>query len=114
MPRGDRTGPGRAGPLTGRAAGFCAGFKAPGYSNHTGGRNFGFSYGNNSGRGMGMAWGKMRNHGWQNSDIPSDTLAQPITESDEKQYLESRIAALKGEMKAIEKKLKEFVEEEAQ
>ncbi|HHX95299.1 MAG TPA: DUF5320 domain-containing protein, partial [Clostridia bacterium] len=33
MPRGDRTGPTGLGPLTGRGAGFCAGFKVPGYAN---------------------------------------------------------------------------------
>ena len=33
MPRGDRTGPAGMGPMTGRAAGFCAGFPVPGYIN---------------------------------------------------------------------------------
>ena len=38
MPRGDRTGPTGAGPMTGRAAGFCAGYQVPGYMNAVGGR----------------------------------------------------------------------------
>jgi len=33
MPFGDGTGPGGMGPMTGRAAGFCAGFSVPGYMN---------------------------------------------------------------------------------
>lgn len=33
MPRGDRNGPVGNGPMTGRAAGFCAGQTAPGYMN---------------------------------------------------------------------------------
>ncbi len=33
MPFGDRTGPAGLGPMTGRAAGFCAGFPVPGYMN---------------------------------------------------------------------------------
>jgi len=33
MPRGDGTGPAGMGPMTGRAAGFCAGFPVPGYMN---------------------------------------------------------------------------------
>jgi len=33
MPRGDRTGPAGLGPMTGRAAGFCAGYPVPGYMN---------------------------------------------------------------------------------
>jgi len=31
MPRGDGTGPMGLGPMTGRGAGFCAGFPAPGF-----------------------------------------------------------------------------------
>lgn|GEM_PF-1388060 len=38
MPRGDRTGPLGMGPLTGRGAGFCAGFNIPGYLNTRFGR----------------------------------------------------------------------------
>ncbi|MDN5348292.1 MAG: hypothetical protein PWP65_1856 [Clostridia bacterium] len=33
MPRGDRTGPWGLGPMTGRGAGFCAGFPVPGFMN---------------------------------------------------------------------------------
>ena len=32
MPRGDSTGPLGMGPMTGRAAGFCAGYQMPGFS----------------------------------------------------------------------------------
>jgi hypothetical protein len=33
MPRGDGTGPMGMGPMTGRAAGFCAGYPTPGFMN---------------------------------------------------------------------------------
>ncbi len=33
MPRGDGTGPAGMGPMTGRAAGYCAGYQTPGYMN---------------------------------------------------------------------------------
>ncbi|NLO41704.1 MAG: DUF5320 domain-containing protein [Bacteroidales bacterium] len=33
MPRGDGTGPAGMGRLTGRKAGFCSGFNAPGFMN---------------------------------------------------------------------------------
>jgi hypothetical protein len=33
MPRGDGRGPAGAGPMTGRGAGFCAGYSIPGYLN---------------------------------------------------------------------------------
>ena len=32
MPRGDRSGPMGAGPMTGRGLGYCAGYPAPGYA----------------------------------------------------------------------------------
>ena len=38
MPLGDGTGPAGMGPMTGRAAGFCAGYPVPGYMNPVGGR----------------------------------------------------------------------------
>ncbi|NLO89199.1 MAG: DUF5320 domain-containing protein [Clostridia bacterium] len=33
MPRGDRTGPYGFGPMTGRGAGYCAGYNIPGFAN---------------------------------------------------------------------------------
>jgi len=38
MPAGDRTGPLGLGPITGRAAGYCAGYPVPGYANPIPGR----------------------------------------------------------------------------
>jgi len=60
MPRGDGTGPMGMGPMTGRAAGYCAGSGVPGYMNAGPvcgygrglGRGFGLSYGRRWGRGF--------------------------------------------------------------
>jgi len=41
MPRGDGTGPGGFGPMTGRAAGYCAGYGVPGFMNPVSGRGYG-------------------------------------------------------------------------
>jgi len=61
MPRGDRTGPMGMGPMTGRGAGFCGGFGAPGFMNAMPGRGgMGFGRGRGRGFGMGMGW----RHGW--------------------------------------------------
>jgi len=62
MPGGDGTGPGGMGPMTGRAAGFCAGYPVPGYMNPVGGRGYwgggrGFR-GGGFGRGRGFGWGR--------------------------------------------------------
>lgn len=56
MPRGDRTGPGGMGPMTGRAAGYCNGYDRPGYA------NFGYP-----GRGMGRGGG--RGFGFRNQNM---------------------------------------------
>jgi len=47
MPRGDGTGPLGLGPMTGRAAGYCAGYPVPGFMNPIPGR----------GLGLGLGWG---------------------------------------------------------
>jgi len=58
MPGGDGTGPGGMGPMTGRAAGFCAGYPVPGYANPVGGRGMGMGWGRGWGRGRGFGWGR--------------------------------------------------------
>ena len=72
MPFGDGTGPRGMGPMTGRAAGYCAGFGQPGFANPiAGGRWFGF--GSGWGRpygygypyaGWGVGWGRGRGRGF--------------------------------------------------
>ena len=61
MPGGDRTGPMGMGPMTGRAAGCCAGYGAPGYANAGWGRGMGFGRG---GGGRGPSAGLRA--GWRN------------------------------------------------
>ena len=53
MPGGDGTGPAGLGPMTGRAAGYCAGYPVPGYMNPIGGRG-------HWGWGRGGVWGRRR------------------------------------------------------
>lgn len=64
MPGGDRTGPIGMGPMSGRAAGFCAGFGTPGYANPVSGRGLGMGFGRGwgFGRGRGGGWG---GRGWR-------------------------------------------------
>ena len=64
MPGGDGTGPAGMGPMTGRAAGYCAGYPVPGYANPIPGRGLGFrlrsgfagGYGGQVGRGLGLGF----------------------------------------------------------
>jgi len=54
MPWGDRTGPWGLGPMTGRGAGYCAGYPVPGYAN---------PYLPGWGA-RGGGWGRGRGHRW--------------------------------------------------
>ena len=60
MPRGDRTGPAGMGPMTGRAAGYCAGYAVPGFANPVAGPGYGFGFG----RGMGLGFRGGRGGRW--------------------------------------------------
>lgn len=58
MPGGDGTGPMGMGPMTGRAAGYCAGYTVPGYANPVPGGRF---------AGFGRGWfGRAGGRGWRN------------------------------------------------
>jgi len=55
VPRGNRTGPAGAGPMTGRRAGYCTGYDMPGFSNPSfPWRGVGFGF-----RGGGFGWRNM-------------------------------------------------------
>ena len=77
MPRGDGTGPMGMGPMTGRAAGYCAGYPAPGFVNPAGGRGLGMARGRGGGFGMGMAWGRGRGGGFGFAPVAAPYLAGP-------------------------------------
>ena len=60
MPAGDRTGPMGMGPMTGRGAGYCAGYGAPGYVAYAPGWGYGRGFGRGArfmGRGFGRGFG---------------------------------------------------------
>ena len=60
MPRGDRTGPAGAGPMSGRGLGYCAGYAAPGYATPGYGR----------GRGAGGYGGRGWRHRYYATGVP--------------------------------------------
>lgn len=71
MPRGDGTGPNGQGPMTGRGAGFCAGYNTPGYANPAGGMGRGMAWRRGRGGGFGRGWG--------NRAMAAMPPAQPMT-----------------------------------
>jgi len=114
MPRGDRTGPAGMGPMTGRGAGYCAGYGMPGYMNPAFGRGFGMGFGWGRGRGFGGGgWGR-RNWfhaagvpGWMGYGGYAAPYQAPDADT-EKQMLKSEAKAVRAELDAIDKRLAEL------
>lgn len=77
MPRGDGTGPAGMGPMTGRAAGFCAGYAAPGYMNQVGGRGFGAFGRGGGGRGRRNWFYATGLPGWQRAEMGMPAYGAP-------------------------------------
>ena len=110
MPADNGMGPMGWGPMTGRGAGFCAGYGVPGYMNPMPGRGFGMGFGR--GRGFGMGFGR----GWRNwrwaagpagvGGFPAPYVGDPDPEM-EKLALKRQADALQSELEMIKKRLSE-------
>jgi len=115
MPGGDGTGPAGLGPLTGRRAGYCAGYSVPGFANPypRGGRGFARAWGRGGGFGRGMAW--RRGFPAPYHFAPYWGPFQGTVGADDVGSAELEVQALKNEAKMlreelsdIEKRLKEL------
>ncbi len=104
MPRGDRTGPMGMGRMSGRGAGYCAGYQVPGCANQAGfGRGMGFGRGRGGGgfrrmfAGVGMPrWGRFSNAPYADES----TVA-----ANEKAFLKDRAAFLEEELAEVKTRL---------
>jgi len=118
MPGGDGTGPGGMGPMTGRGAGFCAGYPAPGYMNAAGGRGFGVR-----GRGRGGGRGRRNQYyatglpGWVRAGLgygawgsPAAPSAGPVTPAPQQELeaLKKQAADFRGALEEIQKRIGEL------
>ncbi|NLY71368.1 MAG: DUF5320 domain-containing protein [Clostridiales bacterium] len=101
MPRGDGTGPFGLGPMTGRGAGYCAGYGVPGYANPIGFRR---GFGRGFGRGLG------RNPYWGGYYTPYDDI--PYEPVDEKKLLKRQAEILEDQLELIKKRLSSIEEED--
>ena len=112
MPRGDRTGPFGTGPMTGRGAGYCAGYSVPGYMNPIPTRGWGFGYGAGWGRGRGWGRGFGRGFGWRWAVSPYGYPAVPYTPGvrpqQETELLKEQAKAVQEELNAINQRIKEL------
>ena len=120
MPRGNRTGPAGQGPMTGRAAGYCASYPESGYAN--------------PGRGQGMGWGGRAGRGWRHRHWwydagpprwmqygnppgweapPAGDYPSPATREQEAASLSEQAHWLGDQLRALNERIAEL-EEEAQ
>ena len=99
MPRGDRTGPRGAGPMTGRAAGYCAGYSVPGFMNPTVG--YGRGWGGGRGRGWGRGFGRGR-YVYPPPAVGQPAYPQAIPPVAQPQSPEQEVAALENYQKQLE------------
>jgi hypothetical protein len=124
MPAGDGTGPRGMGPMTGRGAGYCAGYGAPGYANPMPGRGFGM------GRGRGGGWGRGWRHMYYATGLPGwvrygyapawgapppaayGPYGAPPTPEQETEFLKSQAEMLKEELDAISQRIAELEKKE--
>ena len=117
MPAGDGTGPMGMGAMTGRAAGYCAGYGAPGFTNPIPGRGFGMGFGRGGGfRGRGFGGGGRGRRNWfhatgQPGWMRYGAYAAPYQKPDpelERQAFENQAEALQSELDFIKKRLAEI------
>ena len=131
MPGGDGTGPMGMGPMTGRAAGYCAGYPVPGYMNPVSGRGRGFGFGRGwgGGRGWGRGWGRGRGwgQGWSSfgpgggypygaapyygNSYYGDPNASEFTPQQEAEMLKKEAKAMQDEIKSINQRISELESE---
>jgi hypothetical protein len=113
MPRGDRTGPLGMGPMTGRAAGYCAGYGVPGYMNPVPGRSFGVGFG--GGWGRGFRWRHWYYAtglpGWVRFGYGSGWGVPSLTKEQEADMLKAQAKALQEQLDAINKRITELEQE---
>ncbi|MCD4691339.1 MAG: DUF5320 domain-containing protein [Calditrichales bacterium] len=115
MPRGDRTGPAGMGPMTGRAAGYCAGYNTPGFANPISGRGFwgagrgGFGGGRGH-RNMYYATGLPR---WDRfgGDPYAATYPAQMTSAQESDYLNDQAKYFQDALENINKRIEELESE---
>ena len=129
MPGGDGTGPVGMGPMTGRAAGFCAGYDMPGYANPVGGRGFWGRGARGGGRGwrnqffasgmtgwqraalgLGAAWGA---HWLLRRGAPAPYGVAPTREQ-EMEALKAQAENLQDTLESIQKRMADLQSEAAE
>mgnify|MGYP002339301101 CR=1 FL=1 len=110
MPGGDRTGPMGMGPMSGRGAGFCAGFNQPGAMTPGFGCRGGFGRGRGFGRGFGPGPGMGRFRGMMPEPYygygPGPTSV--MSPDQERNMLQQEAKSLREALSALENRIAEL------
>ncbi|MCF8335726.1 MAG: DUF5320 domain-containing protein [Bacteroidales bacterium] len=103
MPGGDKTGPAGAGPMTGRAMGYCAGYSVPGYANMAPGM----------GRGMARRFGFGRGGGFRRRFYHPGEVMEDLapTREEELQSLKTQAERLKRTLDDVQRRIDELEKE---
>ena len=112
MPGGDRTGPLGLGPMTGRRAGYCAGYPVPGFMNpFMGYPGYDLGFGHGFGRGLGR--GMRRGLGYRYMPYgPAAFGYNPaITAEEELNMLKEYAKLLQEQLEEVQKQVKVLEEE---
>jgi len=116
--------------MTGRAAGYCAGYDVPGYANPAPtrgmayGRGYGMGYGMGYGRGYGRGYGQGRGRPFAGGLRPGRATPYPAVDpyagpygppspQDERTFLENQAKVLQDELSGIRQRLDELTEAES-
>ncbi len=106
MPGGDRTGPAGMGPMTGRAAGYCAGYTTPGFANPVGGYGFGRRFG--CGMGLGFRGGRGGFSPGMPYVFPAPYAPPAMTGVQEVELLQQQAENLKTTLDQIQKRISDL------
>jgi Family of unknown function (DUF5320) len=107
MPGGNGTGPAGMGPMTGRAAGYCAGYPVPGFQNPVYGGGFGGGWGRGGGQGRRNRFYATGLTGWQRGNMtwpvyPPVTSYAPAYNAPITMTKEQQVDMLKGQSEYFE------------
>ena len=111
MPGGDGTGPIGMGQMTGRGAGYCAGYPAPGYANFALSRGFGLGRGFGRGRGMGgnrLGGGSFQRYQHPAARYYQDPNVSGPTPQQEAEMLKKDAKFMQEEVNAINQRVNEL------
>lgn len=92
--------------MTGRGAGFCAGYNMAGFMNPYGGR-----MGGGFGRGRGRFWGNPYPGGVWGAPYGWQPFAGPYTAEQEKEALQDQVKAFEDQITSMKKRIEELESE---